>query len=78
MVDTGVDVKFGDKFVTLSTCYSDEDNSRFILVGRRLREGEKADDPSTIQHTEEWIKAREEEAKAEAEKAEEEGSTKAE
>lgn len=87
MVDTGVDVKFGDKFVTLSTCYSDEDNSRFILVGRRLREGEKADDPSTIQHTEEWIKAREEEAKAaeeeakaeaEAEKTEEEGSTKAE
>ena len=71
MADTGVDVKFGDQLVTLSTCYSDEDNSRFILVGRRLREGEKADDMSTIQHTEEWKKAREAEeaSRAAAEEA---------
>lgn len=85
MADTGVDVKFGDQLVTLSTCYSDEDNSRFILVGRRLREGEKADDMSTIQHTEEWKKAREAEetsraaaeeaSKAEASKAAAEAAT---
>ncbi|HAP78774.1 MAG TPA: hypothetical protein DCQ78_01020 [Ruminococcus sp.] len=40
LVDTGVDVKYGDKLLTLSTCYSDADNSRFIVVARRLRKGE--------------------------------------
>lgn len=37
-----VDVKYGDKLVSLSTCYSDEDNTRFVVVGRRLRAGESA------------------------------------
>ena len=59
LFDTGVDVKYGDKLLTLSTCYADEDNSRFIVVGRRLREGEVAGDMSTIQRTEEYIKAHE-------------------
>lgn len=67
MIDTGVDVKYGDKLLTLSTCYADEDNSRFLVVARRLREGEVAGDMSTIQRTEEYIKAqkeKEEEKKA--------------
>ncbi len=49
MLDTGVDVKYGDKLLTLSTCYANEDNSRFIVVARRLRDGEVAGDFSTIQ-----------------------------
>lgn len=40
MIDSPLDVSFGDSLLTLSTCYSDEDNSRFIIVARRLREGE--------------------------------------
>lgn len=57
MVDTGIDVQYGDKLLTLSTCYADEDNSRFIVVARRLREGEKAGDLSTVKHTDEYISA---------------------
>ncbi|MDE6102132.1 MAG: class B sortase [Ruminococcus sp.] len=49
MLDTGVDVKYGDKLLTLSTCYSDADNSRFIIAARRLRDGEVAGNFSTIQ-----------------------------
>ncbi len=40
MIDNKVDVEFGDEILTLSTCYSDEDNSRFLIVARKLREGE--------------------------------------
>lgn len=73
LLDTGVDVKYGDKLLTLSTCYADYDNSRFIVVARRLREGEVAGDMTTIQHTEEYNKRKKEEAekasKEEAEKA---------
>ena len=73
LLDTGVDVKYGDKLLTLSTCYADYDNSRFIVVARRLREGEVAGDMTTIQHTEEYLKKKNEEAekasKEEAEKA---------
>ena len=57
LFDTGVDVKYGDKLLTLSTCYADEDNSRFIIIARRLRDGEKAGDLSTITRTEEYKKA---------------------
>ena len=63
MLDTGVDVKYGDQLLTLSTCYADEDNSRFLVVARRLRDGEVAGDMTTIQRTEEWKKAREEKEK---------------
>ncbi|MDE6730745.1 MAG: class B sortase [Oscillospiraceae bacterium] len=38
-----VDVQYGDKLITLSTCYSDEDDSRFLVIGRKLREGETAE-----------------------------------
>jgi sortase B len=57
MVDTGVDVQYGDKLLTLSTCYSDEDNSRFLVVARRLRDDETPNDISSIARTEEYIKA---------------------
>ncbi|MDE5584440.1 MAG: class B sortase [Ruminococcus sp.] len=49
MIETDIDVQYGDKLLTLSTCYQDADNSRFIIVARRLREGEKLYDMSTIQ-----------------------------
>ncbi len=49
MLDTGVDVKYGDKLLTLSTCYADADNSRFIIVARRLRDGEVAGNFATVQ-----------------------------
>ena len=34
------DVKYGDKLLALSTCYSTADNSRFVVAARRLRDGE--------------------------------------
>lgn len=37
---TDVDVKFGDKLVTLSTCSQEFTDSRFVIVARRLRDGE--------------------------------------
>lgn len=61
MINPGIDVKYGDKLLTLSTCYSDEDNSRFIIVARRLRPGEVAGDMSTIERTEEYKQAHAEE-----------------
>ena len=57
LYDTGVEAVYGDQLLTLSTCYADEDNSRFIVVARRLRDGEKPGDLSTITRTEEWKKA---------------------
>lgn len=57
LFDTGVDVKYGDKLLTMSTCYADEDNSRFIIIARRLRPNEVAGDLSTIERTDEYKKA---------------------
>lgn len=37
-----VDVQYGDKLLTLSTCYSDADDSRFLVIARRVRQGEDA------------------------------------
>ncbi|MDR0991855.1 MAG: class B sortase [Ruminococcus sp.] len=39
-IDTGVDIEKGDKFVTLSTCSNEFDPSRFVIIGRRVRDGE--------------------------------------
>ncbi len=62
--DTGVDMEFGDKLLTLSTCYgASEANMRFILVARRLRDGEVAGDLSTIQRTDEYIQKQKEKEK---------------
>lgn len=47
LVDIPVDVKYGDKLITLCTCVPDEyetDNSRFLVIGRRLRPGESPED----------------------------------
>ena len=40
MIDNPIDVQYGDSLLTLSTCYSDEDISRFVIVARRLRDGD--------------------------------------
>ena len=51
MIDNPIDVQYGDSLLTLSTCYSGEDNSRFLIVARRLRDGEDtASMLSTIQN----------------------------
>lgn len=44
MISPDIDVKYGDKLLTLSTCYMDEDNSRFIVIARRLRGDESVED----------------------------------
>jgi len=55
LIDTGIDVRQGDQLLTLSTCYRDEDNSRFIVVARRLRDGEKSGSLRNIQHTDAYV-----------------------
>lgn len=68
--DSGVDVEFGDKLLTLSTCYgASETNMRFILVARRLRDGEVAGDMSTIARTDEYIQKQKEKEKTTKEKS---------
>lgn len=43
--DTGIDAAFGDEFITLTTCErSRHKNGRFVVVMRRIREGETFDD----------------------------------
>lgn len=42
--DMGIDVKYGDQLITLQTCFMDEDNSRFLVIGRKLRDNEKPED----------------------------------
>lgn len=39
-----IDVAYGDQLITLQTCHMDEDNSRFLVIGRKLRDGETVDD----------------------------------
>ena len=40
LYDTGIDVRFGDEFLTLTTCVKNSYNGRFVVVARRIREGE--------------------------------------
>ena len=41
LYDTGIDVEFGDEFITLTTCTKlRREDGRFVLVCRRVREGE--------------------------------------
>lgn len=62
--DPEVDVRFGDKLLTLSTCYgASETNMRFILVARRLRDGEEAGNMDSIERTEEYRKRQNEKEK---------------
>ena len=39
-VNTGVDFNEDDKFITLSTCSNEFEPSRFVVIGRRVRDGE--------------------------------------
>lgn len=39
-VNTGVDFNEDDKYVTLSTCSNEFEPSRFVVIGRRVRDGE--------------------------------------
>ena len=44
LYETGIDAKFGDEFITLTTCdRSRREDGRFVLVCRKLREGEAAE-----------------------------------
>lgn len=38
LYDTGVTASFGDEFITLSCCSYQEEDGRFVVVGRRIRE----------------------------------------
>lgn len=40
IINTGVDVEFGDDIITLVTCSYDFDNARFVVMARKTREGE--------------------------------------
>ncbi len=44
LVDIDVDVKPGDQLLTLQTCYSDSDGTRFLVIARKMRDGESAED----------------------------------
>ena len=37
---SGIECEFGDQFLTLSTCSYEFSNSRFVVVARKVREGE--------------------------------------
>lgn len=66
LFDTGIDVQFGDRLITMSTCYNNQAEMRFIVVARSLREGETISDVSSIAHTKEWLDAQKAIAEAEA------------
>ena len=41
LYDTEIDVQFGDEFITLTTCNrARHRNGRFVVVCRKIREGE--------------------------------------
>lgn len=69
LIETGVDVRYGDKILTLQTCADRYDDERFLIAARRLREGEVAGDMSTIQRTEKYIKEHQPEPTTEATEA---------
>lgn len=47
-INTGVDFDENDKFLTLSTCSNEFEPSRFVVIGRRVRDGESAEVDTTL------------------------------
>ena len=45
--DTGVTAEYGDKLITLSTCEYSRNNSRLVVVAKRIVEGGDADAAQT-------------------------------
>lgn len=43
LVITDVDIEYGDRFLTLSTCSTEFEGSRFVIIGREVREGESTE-----------------------------------
>ena len=43
LILSGIDVKYGDKFLTLSTCSTEFEPSRLVFVARQLRDGESTE-----------------------------------
>ena len=39
LYDTGVEAKYGDKLLTLSTCDSSQNNGRFVVVAKKINKG---------------------------------------
>ncbi|MBQ7959059.1 MAG: hypothetical protein IJ330_05045, partial [Oscillospiraceae bacterium] len=37
---TDVNYKFGDEFLTLSTCSNEANDARLVIIARKVREGE--------------------------------------
>lgn len=46
-----IDVKYGDQILALSTCSVEFDNSRLVIVGRRLRDGETVESAKALAQT---------------------------
>lgn len=43
IINTGVDTEYGDDILTLVTCSSDFNNARFVIMARKVRDGESAE-----------------------------------
>lgn len=43
IINDAVDTQYGDKFLTLSTCSTEFNDSRLVIVAREVREGESSD-----------------------------------
>lgn len=42
-INSGIDIKYGDKFITLSTCSTEFENSRFVVFARKIRSNESSE-----------------------------------